>query len=114
MLYLPAASKTTLPLGQEASAAFNCASVALAPADVAAAQAVVTQIVVRFGTPPGTPAVVQSIARDGAKIPDHACCAWAAAGITSSNTSKIEEEENHCLRFIIFFAVTDDPRHRFL
>lgn len=73
MVYVPAASNTTSPLGHDPSAAFNCARVTLGPAVVAVKQAAVTQIVDRLGIPPGTPAVVQSIAREAFRIPDQAC-----------------------------------------
>ena len=97
MLYFPEASNTTSPLGQDASAAFNCASVALAPAAVAVAQAEVAQIAVRLGMPPGTPAVVQSMARAEFRIPDHAC-AWDMVGTIRS---KMMDKKINCLRFIV-------------
>jgi hypothetical protein len=58
---VPAPSWTTCPLGHDARALLICA--AEAPAFN------VTQLVVRFGMPPVTPAVLQSVARAGARIP---------------------------------------------
>src|SRR3981081_4113023 len=52
--------------------------------------------------PPGTPAFVQSMARAGSRIPDHAC-AWRAAGITRSKT---KGKRSNCLRFIMFYCAS--------
>jgi hypothetical protein len=93
MLYVPEASNTTLPDGQEESAAFNWASVAPAPAAVAAAQAEVAHTVVLLGIPPITPGAVQSIAREGFRIPDHAC-AWETVGTIRSRSA---DKRSNCL-----------------
>ena len=58
---VPAPSCTTCPLGHDAIALLICA--AEAPGFN------VVQTVVRFGMPPVTPAVLQSVARAGARIP---------------------------------------------
>src|SRR5437867_3069434 len=60
---VPALRKTTCFAGHAAIAASIWA--ALLPGSMDA------QIVVRFGIPPGMPAWIQSIAREGSRIPDH-------------------------------------------
>src|SRR6266446_2881919 len=75
MLYVPAFSFTTCPLGQEERALVIC------PADAPGLR--VAQMVVRLGIPPITPAVLQSMARAGQRIPDHA---WACAAFGATAT----------------------------
>src|SRR6058998_1344464 len=60
---VPAVRKTT-PFGGHAAIAASM-SAAVLPGSRDA------QIVVRFGMPPGMPAWLQSIAREGSRIPDH-------------------------------------------
>src|SRR5439155_20211859 len=62
-LNVPAARKTTCPGGHAEIAASIWAAVVPGLRDA--------QIVVRFGMPPGMPAWLQSIAREGSKQPEH-------------------------------------------
>src|SRR2546426_3433998 len=67
---VPAVRKTTRSGGHAAIAASICAAVLPGSKDA--------QIVVRFGMPPGMPAWLQSIAREGSRIPDHGTVAARA------------------------------------
>src|SRR5437879_10750548 len=60
---VPAVRKTTRSGGHAAIAASICAAVLPGSRDA--------QIVARFGMPPGMPAWLHSIAREGSRIPDH-------------------------------------------
>src|SRR2546428_12043555 len=60
---VPAVRKTSWSGGHAAIAASICAAVLPGSRDA--------QIVARFGMPPGMPAWLQSIAREGSRIPDH-------------------------------------------
>src|SRR6058998_2492081 len=60
---VPAVRKTTRSGGHAAIAASICAAVLPGSRDA--------QIVARFGMPPGMPEWLQSIAREGSRIPDH-------------------------------------------
>src|SRR3989442_9157709 len=64
---VPGVRKTTGSGGHAAIAASICAAVLPGSRDA--------QIVSRFGMPPGMPAWLQSIAREGARIPDHGSAA---------------------------------------
>src|SRR5206468_4273879 len=66
----------TCPEGHAAIAASICAAVLPGSRDA--------QIAVRFGMPPGMPAWLQSIAREGSRIPDHGSA--AARTVTSPPT----------------------------
>ena len=67
--------------GQELIALWICAVVAPGLS--------VEQIVVRVGIPPGTPALLQSTAREGLKMPDHGwACATIGAATIKSPTSQ--------------------------
>src|SRR2546426_4115479 len=71
-LNVPAARKTTCPGGHIAIA--SLISGAVLPGFT------VAQIVVRFGVPPGIPARLQSMAREGSRMPDHGSAATGIIG----------------------------------
>src|SRR5437867_1380391 len=60
---VPAVRNTTSSGGHAAIAESICAAVLPGSRDA--------QIIARFGMPPGIPAWLQSIAREGSRIPDH-------------------------------------------
>src|SRR5205807_1496300 len=84
-LYVPAFRKTTWLAGQDEIALLICTAVAPGLS--------VAQIVVRVGIPPETPALDQSIARDGSRMPDQGW-AWATIGalMIRSPTSQAARE----------------------
>src|SRR5262245_60715862 len=67
---VPAGILTTLFAGAPANAALMFAAVGVAKAVL---QAAVTQFTQVVGTPPGIPALLQAMARSGARMPNHAC-----------------------------------------
>jgi len=72
IVQFPAGIRTTVLFGAEASAAVMLAAVTVPPNNVV--HCVVAQFAhVELGIPPGIPAYVQSVARDGARMPCHAC-----------------------------------------
>ena len=48
------------------------------------------KLLVRFGIPPGRPALVQSMARERSMIPDHSC-ACAVMGVTMNRSATSQE-----------------------
>src|SRR2546422_11395339 len=80
---VPAVRKTSWSGGHAAIAASICAAVLPGSRDA--------QIVARFGTPPGTPAWLQSFAREGFMIPAPASA--VAAAQTVSSPPKVKQLE---------------------
>ena len=93
-LYVPACRNTTCPLGHAAIALLICAAVAPGPS--------VVQIVVRFGMPPGTPALRQSMLRVAATV---VCCANAAVDRLRSK----KHDDNNCRVTTIYTVATSIP-----
>src|SRR5438128_6796844 len=75
---VPAVRKTSWSGGHAPIAASICAAVLPGSRDA--------QIVARFGMPPGMPAWLQSIAREGSRIPAHGSAAAAARTVGSPPT----------------------------
>jgi hypothetical protein len=85
---VPAGTRTTVLLGAELRAELMLAAVTVPPNSVL--QAAVAQLAqLALGMPPGIPVLlVQSTARAGERIPDHACPYESEENKNNSTTSK--------------------------